>query len=116
MLPSSSLGADRAADDRRKYADTAIPDLICALERNGSKRPDLKAKIIGGANMFRSTGASFVDTIGERNIEAVKKALMALGIPLVAEDVGSNYGRTVYFRLDDGKVRVESLGKSTKEI
>ena len=116
MLPSSSLRANGIIDDRMKYADTAIPDLISELERLGAKRSSLRAKIIGGANMFNTTGTSFVDTIGERNIEAVRQVLAQLSIPLVAEDVGANYGRTVYFLLEDGKVKVQSLGKNINEI
>ena len=115
MLPSSSLRAN-GVDDRMKYADTAIPDMIAELEGRGSKRSALQAKIIGGANMFNSTGASFVDTIGDRNIVAVRDVLSGLGIPLVAEDVGSNYGRTVYFRLEDGRVSVQSLGNNVNNI
>jgi chemotaxis protein CheD len=119
MLPTSTLktaSPDGVIDDRMKYADTAIPDLITELERLGARRGSLRAKIVGGANMFTTTGTSFVDTIGERNIEAVRKVLAELGIPIIAEDVGANYGRTVYFLLEDGKVRVQSLGKNINEI
>jgi len=116
MLPSSLLRADGIIDNRKKYADTAIPDLVSALEHLGARRIALKAKIIGGANMFGTTGTSLVDTIGDRNVEAVRKELARLGIPLVGEDVGANYGRTVYFLLEDGNVRVQSLGKNINEI
>jgi len=116
MLPSSSLRANGIIDDRMKYADTAIPDLIAELVNLGARKSSLRAKIIGGANMFNTKGTSFVDTIGERNIEAVKQILNQYGVPLVAEDVGENYGRTVYFLLEDGKVRVQSLGKNVNEI
>jgi len=116
MLPSSSLHADGAVDDRMKYADTAIPDLIRDLEKSGVKRGSLVAKIMGGANMFNMQGTTFVETIGERNIHATKIELQRYGIPIVAEDVGANYGRTVYFQLEDCKVRVQSLGKNIKYI
>jgi len=116
MLPSSSLRADGTIDDRMKYADTAIPDLISELERKGAGRRAMVAKIIGGANMFNMTGTSFVETIGDRNIAAARGELARLGIPIIAEDVGSNYGRTVYFQLADGKVKVQSLGKNINMI
>jgi len=116
MLPSSSLRADGIIDDRMKYADTAIPDLISELERAGAKRRSIVAKLIGGANMFNMQGTSFVETIGERNIAATRNELARLGIPLIAQDVGANYGRTVYFLLEDGMVRVQSLGKNIKMI
>ena len=116
MLPSSSLRASGVIDDRMKYADTAIPDMVSELEGLGAKRGSLRAKIVGGANMFNTSGTSFVDTIGERNIEAARSVLEKLGIPLVAEDVGGGYGRTVYFLLEDGKVKVQSLGRNTNVI
>jgi len=116
MLPSSSMRADGSVDDRMKYADTAISDLIAELESNGARRGTIVAKIIGGANMFNMTGSSFVETIGDRNIAATRSELARLGIPLIAEDVGLNYGRTVYFQLEDGMVRVQSLGKNIKMI
>jgi len=116
MLPSSTLRADGQIDDRMKYADTAIPDLINGLESSGASRRSIVAKLIGGANMFNMQGTSFVETIGERNINAAKKELERYGIKLVAEDVGSNYGRTVYFQLEDGMIRVQSLGKNIRFI
>jgi chemotaxis protein CheD len=116
MLPHSSLKSNKMIEDRMKYADTAIPDLISELEKTGAKRHSLIAKIFGGANMFGTNGTSFVDTIGERNIEAVKTILMENRIPLVAEDVGNNFGRTVYFQLENGMVKVQSLGKNIHEI
>jgi len=112
MLPSSSLRTAGGIDDRMKYADTAIPDLAGELERMGARRGSLVAKLIGGANMFNLKGSSFVDTIGERNVAAARSELMRLGIPIVAEDVGSNYGRTVFFQLDDGKVQIHSFGRN----
>jgi len=116
MLPSSSLRSEGGIDDRMKYADTAIPDLISELERKGAAKRAIVAKIIGGANMFNMTGTSFVETIGERNIAATRNELSRHGIPLIAEDVGSNYGRTVFFQLEDGMVRVQSLGKNINMI
>lgn len=116
MLPSSSLCAIGLIDDRMKYADTAIPDLVKELESIGAMRASLKAKIIGGANMFRATGTAYTDTIGDRNIEAVRCVLARLGIPVIAEDVGASYGRTIYFLLEDGKVRIQSIGRNINVI
>ena len=116
MLPTCTLRADRTVDDRMKYADTAIPDLISELELKGADRRSIVAKLIGGANMFNMQGSSFVETIGARNIEAARSELAHHKIPLIAEDVGSNYGRTVFFQLSDGIVRIQSLGKTILAI
>jgi chemotaxis protein CheD len=54
--------------------------------------------------------------VGERNIAATKEALAAAGIPLIAEDTGLDYGRSVYFHLADGRVEVRSLKKGDRVI
>ena len=55
--------------------------------------------------MFATTGTS----VGERNITAVKSELARLGISIVSEDTGSNYGRTLEFHPEDGVVLVKSV-------
>lgn len=95
-----------------KFADTAIAELVRRLERRGCARSRLTAKIAGGANMFATTGAS----IGERNVETVKRELHKLRIRLVGEDVGLNYGRTVEFNPKDGSMTVKSIGKPSKVL
>ena len=56
----------------------------------------LKAKIAGGAQMFQF-GSSDTIRIGPRNVEAVKKELKRLSIPIIAEDTGGSSGRTIEF-------------------
>ena len=38
------------------------------------------------------------------------------GIRIVAEDVGSDHGRSVHFHLDDGRVEVRSLKKGNRVL
>jgi chemotaxis protein CheD len=54
--------------------------------------------------------------IGELNIKCVKQMLMKKGIPLVGEDVGGNYGRSVEFHLDSGKLIIWSIGRGEKGL
>jgi chemotaxis protein CheD len=102
LLPDSTLCND---GNVMKYADTALPALVRAMESAGASRLRLTAKIAGGANMFATAGIG----IGERNVLSVKSVLAALRIRIVAEDTGSNYGRTVEFRAQDGAVVVKSM-------
>jgi chemotaxis protein CheD len=103
LLPESSI----CKEDHNimKYADTAIAELVRELEAAGASRRRLTAKIAGGAKMFATTGTS----MGERNIAAVKSELQRLCIPIIGEDTGSNYGRTVEFHTDDGSVLIKSV-------
>ena len=116
MLPTSSMVANSASIDRMKFADTAVEDMLNSVIKKGARKKDIRAKIAGGANMFKATGTNTFATIGARNIEAVRQELKRLGIPLVGEDVGNDYGRTVYFFLDSGKVEIQSLGHGVHEI
>lgn len=99
-----------------KYADTAIPFLINQLEKIGAQKRRLSAKIVGGAAMFKSESGNAVMQIGERNIEAVKKYLRKERIDIEASDVGKDYGRSMYFYLDDGRVEIKSFNRGLRVI
>ena len=76
----------------------------------------ISAKIVGGASMFGQLVASTGINVGERNVAATRDVLVAHGIPLVAEDTGLDYGRSVYFHLTDGRLEVRSLKRGDRVI
>lgn len=115
MLPESNMFKNNEIN-RMKFADTAIVDLVQNLVKLGADRRKLTAKIAGGAQMFEVQQGSLVGTIGDRNIVSVKNTLHELKIPILAEDTGLNYGRTVYFDLDNGIMKVQSLSRSIREF
>ena len=47
--------------------------------------------------MFAFQNKSDMAGIGQRNVECTKLKLKELRIPILAEDTGLNYGRTVEF-------------------
>ena len=110
MLPSS-VGFNVKDNQIAKFCDLAIPKLIKEMEAMGAKRVCMKAKIAGGAQMFTSVNNSNLANIGQRNVIAVKATLQELRIPIIAEDVGSNYGRTLYFDSTNGSMRITSVNK-----
>ncbi|MGI9859976.1 chemotaxis protein CheD [Moorella naiadis] len=115
MLPDSSQFQDRS--NRAKFADLAIPDLVASLGRQGARPGRLVAKIAGGAQMFTSGDRHLsLLNIGQRNAAMVRKTLADLAIPLVAEDTGGNYGRTMIFDLDKGDVLIRTIGRPIKVI
>ena len=113
MLPLSKE-AVQGVDNKRRYADTGIMELIQDMNLQGASTKRLVAKIAGGAVMFQSASAQF--NIGERNVEAVRKKLAELRIPIVAADTGCNYGRTVTFFADNGALEVNSASKGRSMI
>ena len=108
MLPDSTT-MHGGTVNRMKFADTALPDMVKEMIKRGASVQRMQAKIAGGAVMFPTKNQSF--NIGENNIAAVKKALAALRIPIVADDTGLNFGRTVYFNGSDGRMIVRSTVK-----
>lgn len=115
MLPDSNLTKEKNFNIY-KYANTAIPYLVDQLKKNGARSFALKAKIAGGAQMFKLSTNSNVMRIGDRNIEAVEKALQQINIPIVAKDVGGNSGRTIEFDPDTGCLNIRTVNQGEKCI
>lgn len=112
MLPTAP--ADGPGKLIGRYADTGIPALVTAMESKGSNRLRLTAKIAGGAKMFNIPGDSSVGNIGDRNIMEVKKVLAGLKIPILGDDVGKDYARTMSFAAADGMVTIKAFSKGTQ--
>ena len=111
MLPLSREAENGGVDNRRRYADTGIMELIQTMSLAGASTSRLVAKIAGGAQMFSTNSSVF--NIGDRNVAAVKKILAAYKIKILAEETGSNYGRTVYFHPENGIMEVRAATKQT---
>lgn len=114
MLPDSSLGRT-AQLNVAKFADTGIYSLMEMLKNEGVRPLSLKAKIAGGSQMFQF-GSSDTIRIGPRNVEAVKKELTRLSIPIIAEDTGGSSGRTIEFDPVTCKLSIRTVNAGTIEI
>ena len=99
-----------------KFGDTGIRELLKQVLASGANQRRLVAKIAGGACMFEMSGLSSVGNVGARNAEAAKEILKELKIPLVAEDTGLNYGRTVELKCETGEYVIKAVGKQIKVI
>lgn len=114
MLPDSTKV--RQNQNKAKFADTGIEFLVDMMQKEGAKRSMLTAKIAGGAQMFAFSSNNDMLRVGERNVEAVKLKLNELGIRILAEDTGKNFGRTVEFYPETGDFVIKSVGKPVKTI
>jgi chemotaxis protein CheD len=113
MLPESR--GTNNEETPGKFADVAVSRLVEELVQLGARRNGLRCKIVGGSQMFdlsgddqRTTGSPHTH-IGARNVEGVRQELKKLRIPLVGEDTGGNYGRSVKFNTSTGEVEVKSI-------
>lgn len=114
MLPDSTKIRNNA--NIAKFADTGITELVNQMVRAGASRQRMVAKIAGGARMFEVAGTNTIGNIGQKNAEASKQKLRELGIRLIAEDTGLNYGRTVELHCATGEYYIKSVGKPLKII
>jgi chemotaxis protein CheD len=92
-----------------KYADTAIPALLGRMREMGSRKEDLRAYLVGGACMFQMVNMNGQSNIGQRNIQAARRILEELDIPVIFEETGGENGRTVIFDIDSENIDVKTL-------
>lgn len=114
MLPDSTQIKDNS--NLPKFADTGIEELVRRVVSAGASKTRLVAKIAGGAQMFAFQNNSSLVRIGERNVEATKAKLKELRIPLLAEDTGKNFGRTIVFSPQTGELQIRAVGKEPYTI
>ena len=100
LLPDSTTQAGPAKNPYR-FADSAIPLLVRKLELAGA----------GGAQMFSAVNNASLSNVGDRNARAVKDTLHKLGIPIIADDTGKNFGRTLFFNTADGSMLIKSANQ-----
>jgi chemotaxis protein CheD len=113
LLPSENMARDRS--NRAKFPAAAVPLLLSEMRGMGSLGA-VAARLVGGASMFATLLPNGGVNIGERNVAAARAALAAAGVPLLGEDVGGDYGRSVYFHLADGRIEVHSLKAGRRVI
>lgn len=114
MLPERASIINNS--NRAKFVDTSITELLNQMYRLGAVKTRMVAKIIGGAQMFNYDGIVDSMRIGDRNIEATKKCLSELGIPIIAEDVGGYHGRTIIASSTTGMVTIKVIAGPVTEI
>ncbi len=113
-LPDSSINADKALAEPAYFADTGIPYLFKMMQKEGTEiGPNLIIKLIGGARVIKDEDQF---SIGDRNINAIKKILWKENLPVTAEDIGKNFSRTVSVVIKTGKLIISSAEGETWSI
>lgn len=115
MLPDSTA-IRNAGMNVAKFADTGIEELVRQMVAMGANKSRMTAKLAGGATMFAFSGRSDMVQVGVRNAEACVKKLNELNIPILAQDTGGSYGRTVVFYPETGIYVIRAVGKPEQSI
>lgn len=114
MLPESTI--IQASVNPAKFADAAIRKLLADMIHMGAKPSSIRAKIAGGAQMFNFDATNENLRVGDRNIESTKRVLQEERIPLVGEETGGTFGRTVELYAEDGRVIIKAIGQENRVL
>jgi len=87
-----------------KYVDEAIDKLLERMETLGAERAGIEAKLVGGANMFKTLKMD----MGSKNISSAREKLEKAGIAIIGECVSGGQGRSVEFSTATGIVTVKT--------
>ncbi|HIJ95210.1 MAG TPA: chemotaxis protein CheD [Desulfuromonadales bacterium] len=94
-----------------RYGINAMELLINDMLDKGAKRSSLRAKVFGGASIFRkSESADNFLCVGQVNSRFIKAFLINEGIPLEAENLMGEYGRVIHFSNGDFSVYQRKIG------
>jgi chemotaxis protein CheD len=106
LLPEYNEHTERDNNLAGKFTDTAIRKMVKRMLDSGSVKSDIKVKMAGGSQIYND-----MLRVGERNIQTAHRVLKEENIPLVAEDVGGNTGRSILSFNQDGTIDIRRDGK-----
>ncbi len=86
------------------HFDSLIVEMLDKMKGKGSKLKNLRAKLVGGANVLR-----YRSDVGSMNIQHVKDQLIAHKVFIAAMEVGGKVSRTVRFRTSNESLTVKEL-------
>ena len=107
MLPLSKINPEKAASNPYMFVDIGVPKLFKEIYRIGGEKNRL---VVKAAGCGQPLGKNEIFKIGERNFTVLKKLLWKNNVLLSADDVGGPAGRTVYFDIASGEVKISSNG------
>lgn len=107
MRPSHETVDD---DIPSKFVDAGTEALLDEMREQGADPGNVTAKLAGASEMF---AFSFDDSgVGERNVARAHEVLDRLGIPVIAEDVGGDSGRSLKLQVVTGKLVIKRANGS----
>lgn len=102
VLPERSESGAAAG----KFADAAVTAMLGDLVEAGGVYDDVEAFVVGGADIF--VLPDLPQGVGERTAAVARETLAGLEVPVVAEAVGGDRGRSVEFDTETGRVTVST--------
>lgn len=100
--------------NKMRYATFALPLMLNRMISMGCENVNMVSKIFGGASMFKRKSRTL--DIGKKNIAAAEEFLSERKIEVVSRHVEGEMGRSIFFNLSTGRVKLFMYGKDRQEI
>lgn len=111
MLP---VAEEMNGGSSAKFADTGTELLISEMESLGATSAGLEAKIVGGSEMLDLL--EWGSDIGAQNVQQARQTLEDHDIPVVGEDVGGDFSRSLQLETKTGALHIHSATHGRRTI
>ena len=116
MLAGQENNRNSTTKSPAKYSLDAIDKLMNHFAEEGVEINTIRAKLVGGAQIFKHENGNGLFNIGKKNIDSIRIGLYDQGIPIESEDLGASYGRWVYLDSDSGIIEVKGKKGGCKKL
>lgn len=107
MLPGDFRNEDLSKNPSAKYGMYAIELLYNELLKAGSRKPDIVAKVFGGASVL--SFKNHFSSIPKGNVDFAMQYLSKENITVIAKDTGGDQARKLMFFTKTGKVYMKRI-------
>lgn len=105
MLPSAVRTTNILLEEDARYGVQSMELMINEMMKLGADRKKLKAKVFGGGKVLGNT----ITGVSDSNIEFAFNFLEMENIPVLAKNVGGDFGRKIYFYPETFDVYVKKI-------
>ncbi len=110
LLPESDNGQwGNTADAAMRYGNHAMETLINDIIKLGGARSRLEVKVFGGGQIIKGASAT---SVGQKNVEFIKRYLSNEGLPIAAEHLGGMAPRRIHYFPITGKVQMRLMQRN----
>lgn len=107
LLPSPQAATSKNQGNPFVFVSTGVTEMVRRMFAMGARKSNLLVYAAGCASMYEDD----VFLTGQRNLETLQRLLGKNKLRLQASDVGGAVPRTMFLRMETGKVTISSLGR-----
>jgi chemotaxis protein CheD len=116
MLPQDRSGGtsnwgEGSVSSATRYGNVAMDRLVSDILSLGGHREDLEFKVMGGGKVL-----DMALDVGGHNVQFIRDYMRREGFQIMAEDLGHDFARKLYYSPKNGKARVKRLTATVNRV